>query len=303
MIRVETGSRLHFGLLRPPPVGGRRGFGGCGLMVEAPAVRVAVEPAADWSASGPVADRALAVARRVAPARPHRVVVEACPPEHVGLGVGTQLSLAVARAVVEQGVPGDELARVAGRGGRSGIGVHGFDRGGFLVDGGKRSDDDLAPLIARAEFPPDWRMVLLTPPDRPDWHGERERTAVAALSAAPADDALCRLVLLGMLPALAARDLPAFSEAIAEYNARAGEPFRAAQSGLFAPAAEPVIDWLRGQGIRGIGQSSWGPTVFAVTDGLDQAEAVLRSARERWGSGVTAVATAARNRGVMSTQP
>src|SRR5215207_1822870 len=64
MTRVTTGSRLHFGLLRPPPAGGGRGFGGCGLMVEAPAVRVAVGPARDWSAAGPLADRALAVARR-----------------------------------------------------------------------------------------------------------------------------------------------------------------------------------------------------------------------------------------------
>src|SRR5262249_58308056 len=102
MPRVEPGSRLHFGLLRPPPSDGDRGFGGCGLMVEAPAVRVAVEPAAGWSATGPAADRALAVARRVAgDGRPLRVTVEACPPEHVGLGTGTQLSLAVARAVLQ----------------------------------------------------------------------------------------------------------------------------------------------------------------------------------------------------------
>ena len=67
MIRVVTGSRLHFGLLRPPPADGRRGFGGCGLMIDAPAIRVAVEPAAEWSATGPSADRALAVGRRVAP--------------------------------------------------------------------------------------------------------------------------------------------------------------------------------------------------------------------------------------------
>jgi len=60
MTRVETGSRLHFG----PAAAARRQVGrrgvrrAGGLMVEAPAVRVAVEPAADWSATGSAADRA-----------------------------------------------------------------------------------------------------------------------------------------------------------------------------------------------------------------------------------------------------
>jgi len=295
MTTVITGSRLHFGLLRPPPVGGRRGFGGCGLMVEAPAVSVAVEPAADWSAAGPAADRALAVARRVAAGRPHRIVVESCPPEHVGLGAGTQLSLAVARAVAEADVPTADLARLTGRGGRSAIGLHGFERGGFLVDGGKRDDGDLAPLVARAEFPPEWRVVLIRPPGPADWHGERERDAFAALAAAKADDSLCRLVLVGMLPALVARDLPAFAEALAEYNARAGEPFRAAQGGAYAAAAAGLIGRVRDRGIIGVGQSSWGPTVFAVVGDADQA-AVLAAAARRWGELDVTVA-AGRNRG------
>ncbi len=295
MTHVETGSRLHFGLLRPPPVDGRRGFGGCGLMVEAPAVRVAVEAAADWSASGPAADRALTVARRIIPDRPHRIVVEACPPEHVGLGVGTQLSLAVARAIFGVSQSAKNLARLTGRGGRSAIGVHGFERGGFLVDGGKRDGEDTAPLVARAEFPAEWRVVLLMPHTQSNWHGERERAAFAALSSAPPDDSLCRLILLGMLPALAERDLPAFAEAVSEYNARAGEPFRAAQGGPYAPEAAELIGWLRSQGVAGVGQSSWGPTAFAIVSDEDWAAAVSEGARRRWAESVVTIVTATRN--------
>src|SRR5204862_353231 len=88
--------------------------------------------------------------------RATHAVVAACPPEHTGLGVGTQLSRAVARAVCP-GVPAVELARLAGRGNRSAIGVYGFEAGGFLVDGGKRDDAALAPLMARVDFPGDWR--------------------------------------------------------------------------------------------------------------------------------------------------
>ncbi len=132
MTRVSTGSRLHFGLFRLPPAGpwraGERYYGGLGLMIERPGVRVAVAPAAEWGADGPLAVRALAVARTFASrnpklARPHHVMVEACPPEHAGLGTGTQLSLAVARALAvscgESDFPVADLSRLTGRGRRS----------------------------------------------------------------------------------------------------------------------------------------------------------------------------------------
>src|SRR5438309_1333818 len=83
-------------------------------------------------------------------------------------------------------------------------------------DGGKRASDAPAPLVARAEFPPDWRVVLLTPPTPADWHGDRERAAFAALAGAEADDGLCRLVLLGLLPALREQDVAAFGAALGE---------------------------------------------------------------------------------------
>ena len=288
MIRVTTGSRLHFGLFGlAAPAGGpaARSFGGCGLMVREPAVRVAVRPAGDWRADGPLAGRALDFARRFAGSlppgalAPQHVTVEACPPEHAGLGVGTQLGLAVARALNRAaGLPdldAAELARRVGRGARSAVGVHGFARGGFVVEGGQRAPGELAPLVAHAPFPAAWRVVLLRPAEGGAWHGERERAAFAALCG-PTDpaltDRLCRLVLLGMLPALAEADLPAFGEAVSEFNARAGELFRPVQGGTYASAeVEEVIRWARRQSMHGVGQSSWGPTVFALAESEPQA--------------------------------
>src|SRR2546430_1480649 len=131
MIRVTTGSRLHFGLLGLSGSTGRA-FGGCGLMVREPAVSVTVCPADEWRAAGPLAARALAFAKRFAESlppdslEPQQVTVEECPPEHVGLGVGTQLGLAVARAINRTAglpdLPAAELARRVGRGARSAVG-------------------------------------------------------------------------------------------------------------------------------------------------------------------------------------
>jgi beta-RFAP synthase len=301
MTRVTAPSRLHFGLLSLPAAGpdrwpgidGQPGlpvrhFGGIGLMVDRPGLAVRVEPAEDWAAAGPLAERALGFARRVVGTlppgerRPFRVTVEHAPAEHTGLGVGTQLGLALAKAVaVETGHLGwraAELAVRAGRGERSAIGIHGFEGGGLVVEGGKRPGEAISPLVARLSFPADWAVLVCTPPGDTAWHGGRERQAFARLSeigpSGTETEALCRVALTGLLPALAAADLEGFGEAVYEFNARAGDAFAPAQGGRYAgPAVAALVARLRGLGVKGVGQSSWGPTVFAVVRG-DEAEAI-----------------------------
>ena len=220
MVRVWTPSRLHFGLLSLAADGemwpGRCGealsparrFGGVGLMIESPGVQFAALEAGAWSAEGPLAERALAFANRFTDGirgerpemrlPPRRLVVERAPPEHVGLGVGTQLGLAVARSLAETwGLACDaqELAQRIGRGRRSALGVHGFARGGFLVESGKSSvRDGLAPLAARTDFPVAWRLVLATPREAPGLHGEGEQDAFARLTGSPQGGADGRVV-------------------------------------------------------------------------------------------------------------
>src|SRR5262245_10289373 len=293
MIRVGAPSRLHFGLFNPGSAEGlTRRFGGVGLMVEAPGVRVRVEPAADWSAEGPLAERALVFAHRVAasltgenndPLYPQRVTVEEAAAEHAGLGTGTQLGLAVARALAISAGRDDlsaaELARHVGRGRRSALGVHGFERGGFLVEAGQRAKGELSPLVACADVPRAWRVVLALPRGEPGLHGAGEGEAFRRLEARPVSlshtERLCRLVLLGMLPALVEDDLDAFGEAVYEFNRTVGESFAPVQGGVYAGSAvAALVDFLRGQGAKGVGQSSWGPTVFALAPNEERAAAL-----------------------------
>jgi beta-RFAP synthase len=317
MIRVRTASRLHFGLLSlaaddsAGPVPPRR-YGGAGLMVESPGLELTAAPAPAWTAEGPLAARALDFARRFADSLdqdridgdrpPQRLTVVRAAAEHAGLGTGTQLGLAAARALSRAwglDLDAPELARRAGRGLRSGVGVHGFAHGGFLIDAGRRSAGGLAPLAARVAFPDDWRVVLLRPPAALGLHGPGEREAFARL---PGDDArteaLCRLALLGLLPALAEQDLRAFGEALYEYNRRAGEGFAAVQGGPYAgPFAPEAVAWARRRGVRGAGQSSWGPTVFAVVADQEGAERLVEAARAEFGPAIEALATQGRNGG------
>jgi len=241
-------------------------------------------------AEGSHAERALVSAQRFAgtfPAgvlSPRRLVVERAPPEHAGLGTGTQLGLAVARALASAAGRPDldavELARRVGRGERSALGVHGFAVGGFLVEAGKCASEAVAPLVARMEFPDSWRVVLARPPGPSGLHGTAERQAFEQLEdlgrSEAQTDALCRLILLNLLPALAEQDLTGFGDSLHEFNARAGESFAAIQGGRYAsPRVAELVSFLRREGIRGVGQSSWGPAVFAVTEDEEQAHALV----------------------------
>jgi predicted sugar kinase len=281
MLHVQTASRLHFGFLSLPGAGeGARRFGGVGLMVERPGLRVSAAPAAEWSAEGPLAGRALAFARAFARTAeegpPQRLVVEQAAPEHAGLGTGTQLGLAVGRLLAAAwGLEPSaaELARRVGRGRRSALGVHGFEQGGFLVEP--------AGLYG------------------PDEQGAFRQLAASA--AVLPTDALCRLVLLGMLPALAEGDVEAFGEALFEFNARVGEAFAGVQGGPYAgPRVAELVAFLRAQGARGVGQSSWGPAVFAVVGDEERAADLAGRVRRQFGlSADEAFVTHACNRGAV----
>jgi beta-ribofuranosylaminobenzene 5'-phosphate synthase len=315
MVGVHAPSRLHFGFLSLPgpsdspecwpdmegrPVLPARRFGGVGLMIQEPAVRLHVEAAPAWSAQGPQAERALAFAQQFLstfptnvvgdPPRPHRIVIELCAPPHMGLGSGTQLGLAVAQALTLANHLGPlevvDLARRVDRGRRSAIGIHGFALGGVLVEAGKRPSEHVAPLVARLPFPESWRIVLILPPWGKGLHGLAESQVFRDL-AGPMDqsttDALCRLVLLGMLPALVEQDLPAFGEALYDFNRRVGEAFRRVQGGRYSHAqTADVVAFVRRQGVSGVGQSSWGPAIFALTEDQEKGVDLSHRLRERF---------------------
>jgi beta-RFAP synthase len=325
MIRVRAPSRLHFGLLCLPTEDvpakpheellPHRHFGGVGLMVQDPGVHLTARPACAWSAVGPLAERALAFAEEFChavrkegvrePPHPHHFVLEGMAPEHAGLGTGTQLGLAVARALTEScglgSATATDLARWVSRGARSALGVHGFVQGGFLVEAGKTSKDALAPLVARLPFPEQWCIVLVLPKGSKGLHGVEENQAFQHLltqrRAASCTDILCRLVLLGMLPALVERNVGGFGEALYEFNRRVGEAFRLVQGGTYAhPASEEVLSFIRRHDIPGVGQSSWGPALFAVTADLGQGVHLAARLRQQFSFSPTEVfVTAAAN--------
>lgn len=281
-ITVTAPSRLHFGLLSfgwP----GRRQFGGVGVMLDKP-LRVTLAHASSLSTTGPHAQRADGFARCWStnilnqPAPDCQIRVDSAPPDHVGLGCGTQLALAIAAGLYtlfDQPLPDAErLATSVGRGGRSAIGTYGFLHGGLIAEQGRLKNEPLAKLHQRVAIPAAWRFVLIRPSDRRGVHGEDERRAFLKLPPVPTatTDALWRELEEEMLPAMATADIARFGESVYRYGVRAGECFTRVQGGPFAsPAAKRLVAHLRGLNVQGVGQSSWGPTLFAMTADSDQA--------------------------------
>jgi beta-RFAP synthase len=285
-VEITTGARLHFGILSHVPFGGRE-FGGAGLMIDSPGFQLVVQSddRDNIEADEPYRNRITQILERIRANSPHRVVpqcrirVARCIPPHSGFGSGTQLGMAVSSALSiltgEDETDAITLARRVGRGARSAIGIHGFTQGGFLVDAGKAESEEIAPLAGRVEFPSDWRIVLFAPRDVAGLFGVVEKNAFARLPgmSSTTTQHLRRIATEQLLPTVAAADFVNFSDAIYEFGQVVGSYFAPAQGGVFAnPLMCRLAGVLRARGIRGVGQSSWGPTLFALVEDVDSAD-------------------------------
>ncbi|MEE9219822.1 MAG: beta-ribofuranosylaminobenzene 5'-phosphate synthase family protein [Acidobacteriota bacterium] len=305
--RVSAPARLHFGLLDAKPGKGVR-FGSLGLAVEEPRLVLEAEPAGRLEVEGPQAGRVRAAAASFIDAAGilggARIRVRETIPDHVGLGSGTQVALATALAIARlHGLQEDLVGwcRMLGRGRRSGIGTHAFRLGGFLLDAGHAEDRlSLPPLVFRQPFPGEWRIVAVIAREGRGVSGEEEERLFAAQPDSPISllDRLSGIILMQLLPALLERDLPAFGLALEKIQEGVGSLYQEAQGGLYHPVACPWVRWLREAGCSGVGQSSWGPCVYAFTPDHGSAyELAARARREGPEPGADVRVLQARNHG------
>jgi beta-RFAP synthase len=285
-IRVTAPARLHLGFLDLNGRLGRR-YGSIGLAVDQPRTRLTLTDAPEYRASGFESERALALVRHYSGSTPghgYAVDVSEAIPAHAGLGSGTQLALAIGAAIARIGgrdLSATEIAALGERGARSGIGLAAFTCGGFIVDGGKGANDAPPPLTLRADFPDEWRVMLILDPQSAGVSGEAEATAFADLPEFPQSAAahICHLVLMKLVPGLKESDLQAFGSALTEIQELLGGYFAAKQGGSpwTSPAVGRLAVRMRELGATGIGQSSWGPTGFAFVDGAKAADRLYHS--------------------------
>ena len=286
-VAVTTTARLHFGFLDPSGRGPRP-FGSFGLSLDRPSTRLMLERAESSTVTGPERERAARSLNTIAAScgidRAYNLRIAEAIPRHAGLGSGTQLALAVGSAFAAlEGLrlAPQEIAAWLGRGARSGIGIATFAQGGLVLDGGPRQGA-LPHLISRLPFPPDWRVLLIFDADASGLAGASETAAFERLPDFPpsATEELYRRIADSALAAVAAADFTTFCEQVGYLQACMGAYFAPLQGGLYtSPRVSDVLQWLRSQGVTGLGQSSWGPTGFAFVASEQEGLALLDRVR------------------------
>ena len=279
-VGVAAPGRLHLGFLDPSGSLGRR-FGSLGLVIggfetrlalrRSSASRLTADGAAAEKEAGRAAEHLAAMQTATGLDAPLHLHLHEVLPAHAGFGSGTQLALAIGRAFAalhHLDLPTVAIARLLGRGLRSGIGIAGFEEGGLLLDGGPGADGGVAPLLARLTVPAEWRVLLVLDTTHSGLSGGPEKDAIEALPRfAQADAAAaCHEVLMRVMPGAATGDFAAFAAGINRLQQLVGGHFAPAQGGgLFASSAvAKVCHWLAAQTPCATGQSSWGPTGFAI---------------------------------------
>lgn len=311
--RVRAYPRLHLGLLDVAGVTPRR-FGGGGLSIDALPVQVHAKPSrtlhieARGFADQRSVDEISAALRRAqheACLPAVSVTIEAAPPQHVGLGSKTALILAALRAAFsahEQEPKDRVLQLLSGRGGTSGVGIHTFFLGGFVIDGGHAAGvgpllpssagrpADVPPVVVRCDVPPDWQVSLILPDGR-RIEGAGELEFFRANTPIPGAEAETALAIMyhGIAPAFLLADLDLLRHSLKALQAIG---FKRCEIANQSDTVAGLLEQLDGISTGAVGMSSLGPLVFFVSHAYDQAardraEAVSAEA----GAKVLAVAT------------
>lgn len=295
MVRVETAGRLHFGFGNLSLAHDRL-YGALGVALDEPALVVDAETADDLVCSHAGARAYARKACDVFDVPGAHVEVVSDLPNHVGLGSGTQLALAVLVAVArayDTAPAARDHAPDLGRGGRSGIGVAAFEKGGFVLDAGHPATlfTSEAPPVgawtvpevaAHHHIPDDWRFLLVVPDADPGENGEAEDAAMRrVVTEADPDlaDRVAGIVARQVLPAVADGSAERFGEAVEEVGRLNGTWYAGEQGGTYRPPVGALVQSLSMcPEVYGAGQSSWGPAVYGVTD-ADHATAAQQAGR------------------------
>ncbi|MEM1646578.1 MAG: hypothetical protein QXL96_12140 [Ignisphaera sp.] len=295
---VESSARLHLGFYNF--FEDNVAYGGLGVAIEEPRVRVCVRSSENFelvNRSGvDVSDIGEFVKERLGVEKVS-ISVDQAISRHIGLGSTTQISLSIAYAIAKHlnlGYTIRELAVLLGRGMDSGIGIAAFEYGGFVVDSGRRvvsgrvekpkSIEDLPKIIFRSPLPIDWYFIVVVPRGIKGLDEKQERKAMDIPHQLPKElqYELYKLLLLNIIPSVLSKDVELFGKAITKLQLIVGTYFSKYQGGIFCcRESEEIVKTLQEHGAYGVGQSSWGPTVYGLVKSRVKALKILRKVTDK----------------------
>ena len=282
-LRISTPARLHFGIIDMRGDLGRI-HGSIGVSIKKPRLVLEIKESKTTIINGARSNRAREIVETLYNAYDIQSGVEITIhediPEHSGFGSGTQLSYAIGMGlnrIFNLGLTVEDIAVRLERSRVSGIGTYGFQKGGFILDGGHAvgERDKVPPLIYHQDFPEDWKFVLCVPKIHKGFSGEQEQKAFKKLESPPAETvkSVSHIVLLKMIPALIEKNIEDFGDAMTSLDTMFGDYWKKIQGGTYShPRIGECVHHLLECGAYGAGQSSWGPAIYGLADGDKHAQ-------------------------------
>ncbi|MFX1496503.1 MAG: beta-ribofuranosylaminobenzene 5'-phosphate synthase [Promethearchaeota archaeon] len=216
-------------------------------------------------------------------------------PSHVGLGSKTQLSLAIARAITLlkniKNIKLEDLTKIVERGGTSGIGWRGFERGGFILDAGHdfgqgKEKETFLPSSAsknaepaltlfRHDIPTNWRFVLVIPNVGKGAYGDDEVSIFQNYAPIPKEEVneVSHQVLMKVIPGIIKRDLKCFGEGLKRIQSIG---FKKIEISLQNDIVKYLLKFFENYGLKAYGMSSFGPSVIGITESEPEANDLLK---------------------------
>ena len=237
----------------------------------------------------------------------HFIVHQTYPP-HSGFGSGTQIAVSTAHLITETmgiEIASRELSSIVGRGGTSGIGTFTHDLGGFIVDGGHSVEEKPgflpsgaskakpATLIARYEFPEDWKILIAIPKVNKHMNGQDEVNVFQDCCPIPKDevDKVSHLILMNLIPFMLEKNIKEFGWCVSELQKVGFNKLEHSLDDSFLPTMKAIED----AGAYGVGISSFGPVLYTVFD--DENADIVEKTKEILGEDGTVFVTKAQNHG------
>jgi len=217
-------------------------------------------------------------------------------PSHVGLGSKTQLSLAIAVAITKlkniSDVSLKDLTKLVNRGGTSGIGWRGFEKGGFIVDAGHEfgkgkeketflpssasKEANPALTILRYPIPEQWRFVLVIPNVKKGAYGDEEINIFQSHAPIPKEEVneVSHQILMKIVPGIIKNDLECFGEGLKRIQ---NIGFKKVEIFLQHEIVKKTLAFFEDYGAKAFGMSSFGPSVIGIVESDDEANNLLKA--------------------------
>ena len=272
-IRISTPSRIHLGFLELDN-SSERIFGSIGLTISKfeNIIEISKNKKFQIISNNPNTKRRIEemiiVLKKNYQINECKIEILKTIPQHIGLGSGTQLTLAIGSLISEfnnLNLNPKNISSIFGRGLRSGIGIQSFKSGGFIVDCGKqRRSNSIPPVFFNSKWPREWKIILIFDNSKVGVSGKNETQEFKkiAMTHPKICKENCKALLMQILPGLMEKNFYFFTKGLQTIQENMSKVFYSNKKKYTSQKIEKIFKFLIKKKITGFGQTSWGPTGF-----------------------------------------